>query len=217
MLREYTLVLNFVACARVLCSIFPSGGLSSLTWGLEEVELSAVMEPLLIYLLSSQQESNFFTDPESITKCIEVIDSFGIKRWDKIITLWYSSDIHGRELSNPYKAHRVASDVESSSRSSVNHSPDKLVNQRRIPAQRHKFDLVKTGRRYAASNFASKLGSPNKTGRGDSWRIVVCFVYIWSCFLFFLCNRTNRKRRRVSKKSEKEDGGKKWKIHNKGL
>ena len=37
-------------------------------------ELSGVMEPAKKYLLSRRVENNYFTDPSSITECVELLD-----------------------------------------------------------------------------------------------------------------------------------------------
>ena len=92
-------------------------------------------------------ESNLFTDPESIAKCVEIMDSFGYQALRAEDDPWDSVDVHGREhnildLSRSYKVVRVTSDVESSIISCVAQSADKLAVQGWTPAQRLKIDLA---------------------------------------------------------------------------
>ena len=61
-----------------------------------------------------------------------------------------------------YKAVRVASDVDTSSMSTVLQSPGKVSMQRRTPVQAPKVDLGKTSRAGTASALVSKLRSPKK-------------------------------------------------------
>ena len=66
------------------------------------------------------------------------------------------------ELSKAYKAVRIASDVDTSSMSTVLQGPGKLAMQRRTPVQAPKIDLGKTSRAGTASALVSKLRSPKK-------------------------------------------------------
>ena len=65
-------------------------------------------------------------------------------------------------LSKSYKAVRVASDVDTSSMSTVLQSPGKLAVQRRTPVQAPKIDLGKTSRADTASALVGKPRSPKK-------------------------------------------------------
>ena len=81
---------------------------------------------------------------------------------------WDSVDFHRRagfveRLSKAYKAVCVASDVDTSSMSTILQSPGKLSMQRRTPVQAPKIDLGKTSRAGTASALVSKLRSPKKT------------------------------------------------------
>ena len=110
-----------------------------------------MIEPFQSYSLPSQLETNFFTNHESIEKCLEVIEAFGGRTLRPECDSWDSIDIHGgenniQEMSKSCKAVQVASDVETTSFSSVVQSPDKLAVQRGTPAKRPKTYLPKTER-----------------------------------------------------------------------
>ena len=110
-----------------------------------------MIEPLQSYYLPSHLETNFFTDPESLEKCVEVIYSFGDQLLRPEFDSWDSVEIHGgenniQELSKSCEAVQGAIDVESSSFSCVVQSPDKLALQRETPAERPELDLPKTER-----------------------------------------------------------------------
>ena len=111
--------------------------------------------------------NNFFTDPDSVARCVELLEDFGDRALQAEYNPWDSVDFHGRvgivdQLSKAYKAVRVASDVDTSSMSTIVRSPGKLSMQRRVPVQAPKIDLGKTSRAGTASALVSKLRSPRK-------------------------------------------------------
>ena len=111
-------------------SALPSMGLSYPMSGAENVDLSSVIEPLQSYLLCGELANSFFTDPDSIGRCVELVDSFGDRALRAGYNPWDSVDFNGRAgiaegLSKAYKAVRVASDVDTSSISTVLQSPGK--------------------------------------------------------------------------------------------
>ena len=55
----------------------PDVSLGSSKVGVTSVDLSSIIEPLQGYLLSSDAEGNFFTDPGSISSCMELLETFG--------------------------------------------------------------------------------------------------------------------------------------------
>ena len=79
-------------------------------------------------------------------------------------------------LSKFYKAVRVASDVDTSSMSTVLQSPGKLAVQRRILVQAPKIDLGKTSRAGTASALVSKLRSPKEGLLYTLWTLLCSFV-----------------------------------------
>ena len=136
-------------------------------WGIEIVDLSSVIEPLQSYLLCFQLANNFFTDPESIAGCVELVDNFAHQALQAGYHSWESGNFHGRadiehELSKSYEAVRIASDVDTSSMSTILQSPGKLAMQRRTPAHAPKIELGKTSHAGTASALVSKLRSPTK-------------------------------------------------------
>ena len=171
--REDTLhVFNFCClCLGHICPALPIVGLSYPMSGMEIVDLSLVIEPLQSCLLCGELANNFFTDPDSVAGCVELVESFGDPALRADYNPWDSVDFHGRagivdSLSKAYKAVRVASDVDTSSMSTILQSPGKLAMQRRTPVQAPKIDLGKTSRAGTASALVSKLRSP-KERSGD--------------------------------------------------
>ena len=77
--REYTLHVFKLCCLCLghICLALPSVGLNYRMSGVEIVDLSSVIEPLQSYLLCGELVNNFFTDPESIARCVELVDNFG--------------------------------------------------------------------------------------------------------------------------------------------
>ena len=172
--REYTLHVFKLCCLCLghICPALPSVGLNYTMNGVENVDLSSVEEPLQSYLLCGEVVNNFFTDPESIARCVELVDNFGDQALRAEYNPWDSVDFHGRVgivegLSKSYKAVRVASVVDTSFMSTVLQSPGKLAVQRRTPVPAAKIDLGKTSRAGTASALVSKLRSPKKRS-GDT-------------------------------------------------
>ena len=142
--------------------------------GVPSVDLSSVVEPLQGYLLSSDAEGNFFTDPESISCCMELLETFGDRALQCDYNPWEFVDHHGyekirAELENSYKAVRVASDVESSaSLSEPVFVSERLAEQRRCPVQRPRIDISKTHHRGVADLLSGKLRSKRQTSNTES-------------------------------------------------
>ena len=142
--REYTWNL-FKLCRLCLGHAspkLPDVSLESSKVGVTSVDLSSVIEPIQGYLLSCIPEGNFFTDPESISSCLELFETFCDRALQTDYNPWESVNVHGyqkvrAELEKSYKAVRIASDVESSSSSNEPvFVSEKLPEQPRRPAQR---------------------------------------------------------------------------------
>ena len=181
--REYTLHVFKLCCLCLghICPALPSVGLNYPMSGVENVDLSSVIEPLQSYLLCGELVNNFFTDPESIARCVELVGNFGDQALRAQYNPWDSVDFHGRAgivegLSKSYKAVRVASDKDTSSMSTVLQSPGKLAVQCRTPVQVPQNDLGKTSRAGTASALVSKLRSPKKRS-GDTEQRCQDFLY----------------------------------------
>ena len=167
--REYRLHVFKLGCLCLghICPALPSVGLNYPMSGVEKVDLSSVIEPLQSYLLCGELLNKFFTDPESIARCVELVDNFGDQALQADYNPWDNVDFHGRAgivvgLSKAYKAVCVASDVDTSSMSTILQSPGNLSMQRRTPVQAPKIYLGKTSRAGTASALVSKLLSPKK-------------------------------------------------------
>ena len=175
--REYTWDL-FKLCCLCLGHVAPklpdvSLGLSKV--GVTRVDLSSVVEPIQEYLLSSDAEGNFFTDPASISSCMELLETFSDSALQCDYNPWESVNVHGyekirAELEKSYKAVRVVSDVESStSLSEPVFVSERLPEQRRRPAQRPRIDFSKTHLSGVAELLAGKLRSKRKTSNAESF------------------------------------------------
>ena len=162
--REYTWDL-FKLCFLCLRHVAPNlldVLLGSSKVGVTRVDLSSVVEPIQGYLLSSDAEGNFFTDPASIPSCMELLEIFSDSAFQCDYKPWELFNVHGDEkiradLKKSYKAVRVASDVESSSSlSEPVFVSERLPKQRRCPAQRPRIDISKTHHSCVAELLAGK-------------------------------------------------------------
>ena len=174
--REYTWYL-FKLCCLCLGHVarkLPDVSLGSSKVGVTRVDLSSVVDPIQGYLLSSDAEGNFFTDPASISTCMELLETFSDSALQCDYNPWESVNVHGyekirAELEKSYKAVRVASDVESSSSlSEPVFVSERLPEQRRCPAQRPCIDISKTHHSGVAELLAGKLRSKRKTFNAES-------------------------------------------------
>ena len=152
----------------------PDVSLGSKTVGVTSVVLSSVIEPIQGYLLSCDSEGNFFTDPETISSCLELLETFCDRTLQSNYNPWKSVNFCGyekirAELEKSYKAVRVASDVESFSTVSEpifvsENSPE----QRGCPAKPPRIDIGKTHHSRVADLLAGKLRSKRKTSDAES-------------------------------------------------
>ena len=187
--REYTWDL-FKLCCLCLGHVapkLPDVSLGSSKVGVTSVDLLSVVEPIQGYLLNGDTEGNFFTDPGSISSCMELLETFSDSALQCGYNPWESVDVHGyekirAELEKSYKAVRVASDVESSSSlSEPVLVPERLHEERRRPAQRLRIDNNKAHHSGVAELLAGKLRSKRKTSNAESSYllikvVVLCFV-----------------------------------------
>ena len=136
-----------------------------------EIDMSDVIESLQSYLLGSSGEQNIFTNVESISSCVELLDEFGDRAVQPCYDPWASVDFHGKSqiyLTKAYKNVRVASNVETGVEFNVSpETPDKLALQRCQPAQRPRIDVGKTSKATAAKALAAKLRSSRAGTSGD--------------------------------------------------
>ena len=174
--REYTWNV-FKLCSFCLGHVspkLPDVSLGSTKAGATSVDLSNVIEPIQGYVLSGDSEGNFFTDPESISSCMELLETFCDGALQSDYNPWESVNVHGyekirAELEKSYKAVRVASDVESSSSlSEAVFVPEKLPEQRGRPSQRSRIDIGKKHHSGVAELLAGKMRSKRKTSDAES-------------------------------------------------
>ena len=141
--------------------------------GVARVDLSSFIEPIQGYLPSGDSEGNFFTDPGSISSCMELLETFSDSALQCDYNPWESVNVHGyekirAELEKLYKAVGVASDVQSSSSlSEPVFVSERLPEQRRCPAQRPRIDISKTHHSGVAELLAGKLRSKRKTSNAQ--------------------------------------------------
>ena len=157
----------------------PDVSLWSSKVGVTRVDLSSVVEPIQGYLLSGDAEGNFFTDPGSISSCMELLETFSDSALQCNYDPWESVNVHGyekirAELEKLYKAVRVANDVESSSSlSEPVFLSEKLPEQRRRPAQRPRIDISKTHQSGLAELLADELRSKRKTSNAELSSVLI--------------------------------------------
>ena len=149
----------------------PDVSLGSSKVGVTRVDLSSVIDPTQGYLLSGDSEGNFFTDPGTISSCMELLETFSDSALQCGCNPWEFVDVHGYEkirgdLEKSFKAVIVASDVESLSEPVF--VSERLPEQRRRPAQRPRIDISKTHHRGVAELLAGKLRSKRKTSNTAS-------------------------------------------------
>ena len=175
--RDYTWNL-FKLCCRCLGHVAPKLAVVSLgsgKVGVTSVDLSSVIEPIRGYLLSGDSEGNFFTNPRSISSCMELFETFSDNALQCDYNTWESVIVHGyekirAELEKSYKAVEVASDVvSSSSLSEPVFVSERLPEQRRRPAQRPRIDIGKTNHSRMADLLAGKLRSKRKTSDAQAF------------------------------------------------
>ena len=174
--RGYTWDLFKLSCLCLghVAPKLPDVPLGSSNVGVTSVDVSSIIEPLQGYLLSSDAEGNFFTDPGSISSCMELLETFGDSALQCGYNPWEFVDVHDyekiwTELEKSYKVVRIASDVESSaSLSEPLCVSERLPEQRRRPAQRPRIDISKTHHRGVADLLAGKLRSKRKNSNTES-------------------------------------------------
>ena len=95
--REYTWDL-FKLCCLFLGQVAPKlldVSLGSSKVGVTSVDLLSVVEPIQGYLLNGDAEGNFFTDPGSISSCMELLETFSDSVLQCGYNSWESVNVHG--------------------------------------------------------------------------------------------------------------------------
>ena len=172
--REYTSYVFKLCCLCLghVVSELPNVSLGSPSRKGAEVDLADVIEPLQSYSLPGSGE-NIFSSAESISSCVEMFSEFGDKALQPSYDPWCSVDFHGRaeihaNLTKAYKDLRVAGTIEADADVTLSSgSPEKLLPQRKRPAQGPHIDFSKTSKAVAAESCVSKLQSSGAGTSGD--------------------------------------------------
>ena len=124
-------------------------------------------------MLTSSADQNVFVSTDSISSCVEMLVEFGDKSLQPSFDPWASVDFHGRakfnaDLTKAYKDVSIAANIEADADVTLSSgSPEKLLPQRKRPAQRPRIDLSKTSKAVTAKNCVSKLRSSGAGTSGD--------------------------------------------------
>ena len=135
--------------------------------------MADVIEPLQCFMLTCSADHNIFVSADSISSCVEMLAEFGDKALQPSYDPRRSVDFHGRAkihagLTKTYKDVRIAANVEADADvTQSSGSPEKLLPQRKRPAQGPFIDLSKTSKAVAAETCLSKLRSSHPGGSGD--------------------------------------------------
>ena len=165
--REYTSNVLKLCCLCLGQTLpeLPNVSLGSPDRSSSFIDLADVIEPLQTYLLTCSADQNIFVSEGSISSCVEMLAEFGDKVLQPSYDPWASVRFHCRskihaDLSKAYKDVRVATDVGSDADVTLSSgNPEKLLPQKKRPAQRPRFDLRKTSKAVAAKTCVSKLRS----------------------------------------------------------
>ena len=136
------------------------------------MDLADLIELLQSYLLRSSSEQNIYLSAESISLCLEMFVEFRNRALQPSYDPWASVDFQGRAkihavLTKAYKDVRVAANVETDADGTLSSGiPEKLLPQKKRPAQRPRIDLGKTSKAVAVKTCISKLRSSAGTS-GD--------------------------------------------------
>ena len=172
--REYTSYVLKMCCLCLghIVPELPNVSLGSPDRG-SAVDLADVIEPLQCSLLTCSADQNIIVSADSISSCVEMLAEFGDKALQPSYEPWTSVVFHGRakihaDLTKAYKDVRIAANVEADADVTLSSgSPEKLLPQRKRPAQVPRIDLSKTSKAVAAETCVSKMRSSRPGGGGD--------------------------------------------------
>ena len=165
---EYTWDL-FELCCLCLGHVsikLPDVSLGSSKVGVTSVDLSSVTESIQGYLLSGDSEGNFFTEPESFSSGMELLETFCDRALQSDYNLWESGNVHGyqkiRSELEMSSAVRVAGYVESSfSLSEAVFVPEKLQPSNVVVL--HSVHVLTLGKRIIVLWLSCWLGNCNRS------------------------------------------------------
>ena len=173
--RKYT-TYGFKLCCLCLGYVvpeLPNVSLGSTSRSVAGVDLADVIELVQNYLLSSSSEQNIFASAECFSSCVEILAEFGDRALQPSYDPWASVDFLNRarfhaDLIKAYKDVRFAANVGTDADVTLpSGSPEKLLPQKKRPAQRPRIDLSKTSKGDAAKTCVSKLCSSGAGTSGD--------------------------------------------------
>ena len=150
----------------------PNVSLSSPNRSVAGVDLADVIEPLQSYLMSSSSEQNF-SSAECISSCVELLTKFGDQALQPSFDPWASVDFHGcatihTDLTKAYTDVKNAAKVEADADVTLSSgSLEKLLPQKKRPAERPRIDLCKASKAVPAKTCVSKLRSSAAGTSGD--------------------------------------------------
>ena len=165
--REYTAYV-FKLCCLCLGQIVPellNVSLGSPDRSSTVTDLADVIEPVQSYLLTCTADQSLFMSADSVFSCVEMLAQFGDKALQRSYDSWANVDFHGHsqthgDLTKTYKDARVATNVGTDADVTLSSgSPEKLLPQKKRPAQRQRIDFSKTSKAVAAKTCVSKLRS----------------------------------------------------------
>ena len=119
-------------------------------------DLVDVIEPLQSYLVSSISEQNTSSSVECISSCVEMLAQIGDRALQTSYDPWASVDFQVRskihaELAKSYKDVRVATNAGRDADVTLSSgTPEKLLPQKKRPAQRPRIDLSENSKAVAA-------------------------------------------------------------------
>ena len=137
------------------------------------IDLADVVELLQSYLLTCSADEIIFVSADFFSSCVEILAEFGDKALQPSYDLWATVDFHGcskilADLTKVYKNVRVAINVGTVADKTLSSgSPEKLLLQKKCPAQKSRIDLSKTSEAVAAKTCVSKLHSSGAGTSGD--------------------------------------------------
>ena len=156
--REYTsYVFKFCClCLGHVVPELPHVSMGSPDQSSSGIDLADVIEPLQSYLLTCSADQSIFVGADSVSSCVEMLAEFGYKALQPSYDAWASVDFHGRakihaDLTKAYKDVRIAAKVETDADMTLSSgSPEKLLPQRKRPAQGLRIHLSKISKPVAA-------------------------------------------------------------------
>ena len=173
--REYTSYVFKVCCLCLghIVPELPNVSMGSPDRSRSAIDLADIIEPLQCYLLTCSEDQNIFLSADSVSSCVEMLSEFGDKALQPSYDPWASVDFYGRakihaDSTKTYKDVRIAANVEGDADVTLSSgSPEKLLPQRKRPAEGPRIDLSRTVKAVTAKTCVSKVRSSGGGTSGD--------------------------------------------------